>query len=568
MQLRRPPLLPLMLPLLLPLLLVLLLVPPAIGHYSVLLGGDLVLGGLFPVHEKGDSTPCSTKLSGSGLQQLEAMLFAVDQINNDSDLLPNTSLGVHIVDTCGTAGHAVNQALALIKGPLDEDAAAFECSDGSLPRPKHRHKTVSGVVGGSSNIVSMNVADLLRVFRIPQISPASTAQYLSDRRRFDYFARTVPSDSSQVDTLVDMIRLFNWTYISTVASENAQDFGASEAFQARAAERNICIAVHETVPADASAERFEAIVLHLQRKQRARGVILFVTSKDARGLLKAAKRMGLQQQFHWIAAFAHSGDGWGSRRSVVRGAEEVAEGALAVELASRPLPAFDRYMAELTPDTNRRNPWFRDYWQAFFGCSLAPDAAEDTACDPALRLRPETGFVQEAKVQFVIDAVYAFANAFHALQRDLCGNQLGICEQMNNYDGGDFYQNYILNVSFTGLAGNQVKFDENGDGVARHTIFNYRWNSDTRQYEYKAVGRWQEGRLTLRTDSIRWNRGFYGRPPFAVHSPRPPADTAVPDGPPEPSRQVPLSVCSLPCGPGEVKSTQVGDVCCWICFKP
>ena len=162
-------------------------------------------------------------------------------------------------------------------------------------------------------------------------------------------------------------------------------------------------------------------------------------------MLAAAKRLRLRQPFHWIAS-----DGWGKQESLVEGVEAVAEGAITVELTSRRIAAFDRYMAHLTPDNNRRNPWFRDYWQAFFGCSLAPDAASGTACDPALRLTPHAGFVQESKVQFVIDAVYAFAHALEALQLNVCGVNLAVCQEMRKYDGGEFYKKYILNVSFTG----------------------------------------------------------------------------------------------------------------------
>ena len=42
------------------------------------------------------------------------------------------------------------------------------------------------------------VANLLRLFRIPQISPASTAKALSDKSRYEMFARTVPPDTFQV----------------------------------------------------------------------------------------------------------------------------------------------------------------------------------------------------------------------------------------------------------------------------------------------------------------------------------------------------------------------------------
>ena len=55
----------------------------------------------------------------------------------------------------------------------------------------------------------------------PQVSPASTAKALSDKTRFEMFARTVPPDTFQAIALVDIVKKFNWTYVSTIASEGS-----------------------------------------------------------------------------------------------------------------------------------------------------------------------------------------------------------------------------------------------------------------------------------------------------------------------------------------------------------
>ncbi len=40
-----------------------------------------------------------------GLQRMEAMLYAVDRINQDPGLLPDIRLGVNILDTCSRQPH-------------------------------------------------------------------------------------------------------------------------------------------------------------------------------------------------------------------------------------------------------------------------------------------------------------------------------------------------------------------------------------------------------------------------------------------------------------------------------
>lgn len=59
------------------------------GGKGIYLSGDVILGGLFPVHEgsKDMGQNCGHKTYNRGIQRLEAMLYAVDNINADEKLL-------------------------------------------------------------------------------------------------------------------------------------------------------------------------------------------------------------------------------------------------------------------------------------------------------------------------------------------------------------------------------------------------------------------------------------------------------------------------------------------------
>jgi ABC-type branched-subunit amino acid transport system substrate-binding protein len=80
-----------------------------------------------------------------------------------------------------------------------------------------------------------------------QISPASTNADLSDKTRFEYFARTVPSDNFQARAMVDICANFSWTYVSLVYS--AEEYGelAADAFKKEARKQNLCIATEEKI---------------------------------------------------------------------------------------------------------------------------------------------------------------------------------------------------------------------------------------------------------------------------------------------------------------------------------
>jgi len=191
---------------------------------SVSLPGDIILGGLFPVHEKGEGAPCGPKVYNRGVQRLEAMLYAIDRVNNDPNILPGITIGVHILDTCSRDTYALNQSLQFVRASLNNlDTSGYECADGSSPQLRKNASSgpVFGVIGGSYSSVSLQVANLLRLFHIPQVSPASTAKTLSDKTRFDLFARTVPPDTFQSVALVDILKNFNWSYVSTIHSEGS-----------------------------------------------------------------------------------------------------------------------------------------------------------------------------------------------------------------------------------------------------------------------------------------------------------------------------------------------------------
>ncbi|XP_066554197.1 metabotropic glutamate receptor 2-like isoform X1 [Amia ocellicauda] len=489
--------------------------------------GDLVIGGLFPVHEKGEGMEDCGKINEQrGIQRLEAMLLALDEINNDSKLLPGIKLGAHILDTCSKDTYALEQSLEFVRASLTKvDETEYICPDGSYAVHDDFPLAISGVIGGSYSDVSIQVANLLRLFQIPQISYASTSAKLSDKTRYDYFARTVPPDFYQAKAMAEILRFFNWTYVSTVASEG--DYGETgiEAFQQEARARQICIATSAKVGRSMNRRSYEVVIRSLQQKSNAKVVILFTRSEDARELLVAATRMNVS--FIWVAS-----DGWGAQESVVRGSELVADGAFTIELASYPIREFAEYFTKLDPYTNTRNPWFREFWEHRFQCSL-----HDLSCGQ--RSLKDGKFEQESKIMFVVNAVYAMAHALHNMRQAVCPNSTKICDAMKPGNGKRFYREYILKTKFDAPfrpadTENIVRFDAYGDSIGRYNIFYY--HKVNGKYIYRKVGYWAQG-LILNTSLIPWSKHV-----------------------------VPTSQCSDPCKKNEVKSMQPGDVCCWICI--
>ena len=72
---------------------------------------------------------------------------------------------------------------------------------------------------------------------------------------------------------------------------------------------------------------------------------------------------------------------------------------------------------------------------------------------------------QDAKLEFVVKAVYALAYSLHNLHQDVCNGVPGICPEMVPVAGEQFL-NYLMNVSFN-YSNEMVFFDENGDPPPR-----------------------------------------------------------------------------------------------------
>ncbi|KAL8186112.1 UNVERIFIED_CONTAM: Metabotropic glutamate receptor 1 [Gekko kuhli] len=191
--------------------------------------GDVIIGALFSVHhqppaEKVPERKCGEIREQYGIQRVEAMFHTLDKINSDPVLLPNITLGSEIRDSCWHSSVALEQSIEFIRDSLisirDEKDALGRC----LPdAASHHHirakKPIAGVIGPGSSSVAIQVQNLLQLFDIPQIAYSATSIDLSDKTLYKYFLRVVPSDILQARAMLDIVKRYNWTYVSAVHTE-------------------------------------------------------------------------------------------------------------------------------------------------------------------------------------------------------------------------------------------------------------------------------------------------------------------------------------------------------------
>ena len=199
--------------------------------------GDIMIGALFPVHHQPDLKSAYTRQCGRiweqyGIHRIETVLITLDEINNNPNILPNVSVGIDIRDSCWFAPVALEQSIDFIKNIIASMDRVKEerenqiiidrggnKSDLSQCDRASNEKPIAGLIGPGSSTVTLNVQSLLQLFTIPEIGYSATSMSLSDKSLYRSFLRVVPSDVLQAQCLIDVVRRFNWTYISTVFTE-------------------------------------------------------------------------------------------------------------------------------------------------------------------------------------------------------------------------------------------------------------------------------------------------------------------------------------------------------------
>ena len=172
----------------------------------------------------------------SAIQALEAMLYAVDLINQRDDILPGVTLSATLLDTCRVPERAKRHLLELM-----DDDLAIESSDHSN-KDGGRKRHVTAVIGAESSDVSKEIAEMLAPMGVTQVSYGSSDHNLSDKEKYPTFLRTVPSDTEQGHVLVDFLLRYKWTYVKLVYSNNAYGNSLARQFISYATSNGICIA--------------------------------------------------------------------------------------------------------------------------------------------------------------------------------------------------------------------------------------------------------------------------------------------------------------------------------------
>uniref|UniRef100_A0A8C4S242 Extracellular calcium-sensing receptor-like n=1 Tax=Erpetoichthys calabaricus TaxID=27687 RepID=A0A8C4S242_ERPCA len=377
-------------------------------------------------------------------QTVAAIMFCLEQINNNTDLLPGVSLGYKIYDSCSSMPMAMSAAMALVNGNEETVYLNRTCSKTS---------TAEAIIGLSDSSTTRGVAATIGSFQIPLISHTATCACLSNRKEYPSFFRTIPSDFFQSRTLAKLVKHFGWKWIGAIRSDNDYGNGGMATFLQEAQNEGICVEFSESIYRTYPREKFLKTV-DVIKKSSAKVIVAFSSSADLAILVKELliqNVTGLQ----WIGS-----ESWVSSVNLAKPVNyRVLGGAIGFIISSAVIPGLKEFFLNINPS---KSPGWNELWENIFNCTFATQ-------DKAANINPCTGseslqginhvfmYLSELRIiNNVYKAVYSIAYALHDLL--MCRDGQGPFPWQVN--------------------GENVYFDENGDSVARYELVNWQLTED------------------------------------------------------------------------------------------
>ena len=550
---------------------------------SLKIKGDAIIGGLVAVHEKGRGDACVSP-NLRGILTVEAILFALKEINSKKHFKLNSTLGCDIWDTCPRPEIAAMDLVVNTKRPEDQLLVA---AVGDLPQQRPEYHRALLLLFSS---LTPHMSCISSTFQ------AENKLDLMTETKFIFHPTT--RDKTNLQAIVDLAAHYNWTYVGIVYDDSAEGKYRADILQQEANKKMVCTAWKYSLAANSSAAQIQQFITSLKAEKNF-SVIVMLTSKSIFKDIIDEAFMQKVSDLTWVVSDAS----WDNEAAFVNG-NTAARGMLKVG-TSASIVGFKAFLQDLLT-TPERNKWIMQIvatpsplsaspgdtstvmttstpTQAQAPSSVQSNASSNTnattnvpnttlsssTAPPSTPNAPTTSQcsnppcnVNKTKLEEIvnklksmadsatctIDSIFAVAHALAA--REKCKSN---CPERH-----DFYK-YIQHVNFESLSGHQISFNSQrnlNQTKCKISILQKTSNSSAVTDAEKSklqpfdVGTWEKSgtdspKLNPQRPSknIKWNTN---------------------------GNEAPTSVCHEPCKPGSYKAfkeTRGERECCWHCLN-
>ena len=393
--------------------------------------GDVIIAGLFPVHERGVQALQCGSLSLSGAQALEAFLFAVKTVNNNHDL--NVRLGLVAIDQC-----------------MDDDLGAGYITD--------IHRRVITLTGSGG--VEINPGNIITYFGTYSDQLSGVVDQL-DLPLFTYdgildgqpenIADAAISTDLQNSALLAILQTQSWRYVHIVYGGSDASGILIKSLREMARNNDICFLSENKLGSESINDE---IINMIVADEASQVVVLIGDSEEQRQFFQAIGDSGHTGHLTTVA-------GLGFNKDITQDLGDAAEGTIALRVLNDESNLFKKYLDDIIPSGNENNPWISEWYESLFDCYLDDKnpGTYITACSNSLLSAADT-FQQDVQSQQVINSVMAFADGLHTTLQKYCGgNYKDVC--LDFLRAPDHVTSLIENIKmaeFNTESGRQFRF--------------------------------------------------------------------------------------------------------------
>ncbi|EDK99721.1 mCG130580 [Mus musculus] len=225
-------------------------IPASPGYYQ---DGDFVIGGLFSLRVTAGDTRSRFGFTDTihipeyvygdltkHYQHMLAMVFAIEKINKDPNILFNMTLGFSLFNVDFIEMKAVESSVSLLSGE-SPPIPNYSC------RPEKTDKLVA-VIGGISTGISTQISQILSLYNVPQISYAPFDHSLGTRVQLQSPYQFPVHTTALYQGIIQLLLYFTWVWVGLVVPDDMRGELFLRDITEEMTNHGLCVAFAEKVP--------------------------------------------------------------------------------------------------------------------------------------------------------------------------------------------------------------------------------------------------------------------------------------------------------------------------------
>ncbi|XP_070810706.1 vomeronasal type-2 receptor 26-like [Pituophis catenifer annectens] len=485
-------------------------------------------------------------------QHVLALAFAVKEINEDSQILPNVTLGFHIYDSYYNSRMTYRTTLDLLF-KSQEFVPNYKCDS---------EKNLMAIIGGLDFVTSSRIAEITGFFKIPQFTYGSLPKEEFETSKLSSLYFMVPNEDHQYIGIIQLLHHFRWTWIGIFTVDNNDGENFLQKMQPLLSQNGICSSFIERLSQLIHVEDFPEVYQTISIismnwiNSKANAFLVYGESMPIMWLRFVT--FIIDPESKEIALFRRVWITTAQIDFVLSGIQitwdlHMFHGAISFTVHSRAVAGFKEFLQTVNPLSVYRDGFLQEVWEQLFDCSFPkPELQEmqSRKCTGEMKLEdlPGPAFEMEMTGQSysIYNAVYAVAHALQALYTLHFNRKKTMRCKNPDLPHLQAWQlhSFLQGISFNNSVGERVFLSKKREATEGFDITNL-ITFPNRSFQKVRVGEMDlqapKGKeLFIDEDLIVWHPAF--------------------------NQVLPLSRCNDPCFPGSWKKGIEGNqFCCFDC---